>query len=247
MPLKLIVDSLDGIDDASKALYVQKDGKYHLDVDGLPDTSTLEKTLKTVRAERENFERELKDIRNKFSGIKDPDQVRKLLEQIESDEEAALIASGKVSEVVQKRTEKHMAAMQAKVDAALAQEQAAIKKANVFTERVLKGQVAQEAMALEVFDKALDDVWLRAKAIFVLDDEGAAVAKDSKGEVILGKDGKTPFTINEWMTELKEKAPHLFKNVNSGGGTRKPRESGKSSEDALPARERLRIARERRT
>jgi len=247
MPLKLVTDSLDGIDDASKSLYIKKDdGKFHLDVDGLPDTSTLEKTLRTVRGERETFERELKEIRQKFAGIKDPEQVKKLMQQLENDEEAALIASGKVSEVVQRRTEKHMAAIQAKLDAAIASEQAAIKKASVFTERVLKGQVAQEAMALEVFDKALDDIWLRAKAQFVLDDTGTAVAKDEKGEIILGKDGKSPFTIQEWMTELKEKAPHLFKVTNSGGGARKQRESGKD-ETNLPARERLRIARERRS
>lgn len=247
MPLALTVETLDGLDDAVKTLYVEKGGKFHLDVTGIPDTSTLEGTLKKVRDEREAAQKQLKDLQTKFQGIKDPDQVRKLLEQFENDEEAALIANGKVGEVVQRRTEKHMAAMQAKVDEAIAAEKAANNRASLFTERVLKGQVAQEAMALKVFEGALDDVWLRAKMLFSIDEKGQAISVDDKGEIVLGKDGKTPFTITEWLTELKEKAPHLFENTNSGGGNRKQNTGKKTDSNNLPAHEKLRMARENGT
>jgi hypothetical protein len=39
--LKFMVDSIDGLDDSVKALYEQKDGKYQLKVEGLPDVAGL--------------------------------------------------------------------------------------------------------------------------------------------------------------------------------------------------------------
>lgn len=42
MSLKLVLDSLDGVDEATQKLYKEKDGKFHLQVDGLPDVAGYE-------------------------------------------------------------------------------------------------------------------------------------------------------------------------------------------------------------
>ena len=54
MALKLTVDTLDGIDESHHALYAEKDGKFHLDVDGVEDTTGLKSALdKERKANRE--------------------------------------------------------------------------------------------------------------------------------------------------------------------------------------------------
>jgi hypothetical protein len=61
MALKLILDTLDGLDDAVKALYGQKDGKFHLNVEGVEDVSGLKNKIKELtdetKAEREKRQR----------------------------------------------------------------------------------------------------------------------------------------------------------------------------------------------
>ncbi|KAA0970303.1 hypothetical protein FPY71_07200 [Aureimonas fodinaquatilis] len=57
MPLKLVLDSLDGLDDTTRALYSEKDGKFRLDVEGVEDTEGLKRKnaelLAETKSERE--------------------------------------------------------------------------------------------------------------------------------------------------------------------------------------------------
>ena len=49
-----------------------------------------------------------------------------------------------------------------------------------------------------------------AKGVFVTDDEGNVVALDADGDVVFGKDGKSPLQAAEWLDGLKERMPNLF-------------------------------------
>ena len=60
MALKLTLDSLDGVDEAHKALYVEQDGKFKLAVDGLEDTSGLKSALEKERKARREAEQRAK-------------------------------------------------------------------------------------------------------------------------------------------------------------------------------------------
>jgi hypothetical protein len=75
-----------------------------------------------------------------------------------------------------------------------------------------------------VVDTALDDLVLRARSTYTLD-KGQPVPKNEKGEVIYGKDGTTPMSIDDWMTGLKKTAPHLFRG-SSGSGANGGRNNG---------------------
>lgn len=53
MALKTVVDTLDGLDEAVKALYTETDGKFVLDLDGVdehPDVSNLKSAYERVKA-----------------------------------------------------------------------------------------------------------------------------------------------------------------------------------------------------
>lgn len=60
MALKLTLDSLDGLDEGTKGLYAEKDGKYRLDVEGIEDTSGLKSALEKERTARRELEKRAK-------------------------------------------------------------------------------------------------------------------------------------------------------------------------------------------
>ncbi len=64
MALQFKLANLDGLDDAVKSLYTEKDGSFTLGVDGLPeveDVSGLKTALSTERENRKALEKRLKD------------------------------------------------------------------------------------------------------------------------------------------------------------------------------------------
>lgn len=174
--------------------------------------------LKGKNSELIGEQKKLKESLAKFDGI-DPDAVRTILNNFADQEEAKLIADGKIDEVLQKRTER----MKANHDKELAKLQGDLEKQQTrlakFADRALNAAVREVGADLSIHKSAYDDAMLRAKAMFDVDDDGNAVAKDG----VFGKDGK-PLTLKEWFTDMKETAPHWFPapsgsgSQNGGGG-----------------------------
>lgn len=70
--IKLTVEKLDDVAEALRSLYVERDGKFELDAEGLPEIRTA---LREANAEAKN-------LRLKFKGI-DPEEVATMREQFE--------------------------------------------------------------------------------------------------------------------------------------------------------------------
>ncbi|ODT09445.1 MAG: hypothetical protein ABS35_42970 [Kaistia sp. SCN 65-12] len=113
MALKALLASLDGIDDATKALYVEKDGKFILDVEtvegfALEDVSGLKTALGKERTARENAER----LTAAFKDI-DPAKAKEALAKVEEwgnldpSKEADKIANSKFEAAKTQLLEKH--------------------------------------------------------------------------------------------------------------------------------------------
>lgn len=165
--------------------------------------------LKSKNAELLGTIKQQKDNLSRFDGI-DPDAVRGILQRFSDDEEAKLIAEGKIDEVLNKRTER----MRADVDKQIAAANERADKAEAFSgkfrDRVLGDAIRGAALKAGALAGAADDIILRARGTFTLNDDGEAVAVDGEGNPVLGKDGKTPLAPAEWIESLKETAPHLF-------------------------------------
>ncbi|RSE51003.1 hypothetical protein EGT75_18995, partial [Acinetobacter baumannii] len=99
MSLPFIVDSLDAIKEEHRALYVEENGKFRLDLEGYEDPKGLKSALQSERDAAKNAKLELQKLQKQFEGI-DPEIVKKVFAQIDQDEEAKLIAEGKVNEVI---------------------------------------------------------------------------------------------------------------------------------------------------
>lgn len=123
MPLELTIDSLDAVDETVRPLYVEKGGKFHLDVNGLPDTGKLTRALESERKAKADYEARLRQ----YSGV-DVDRYQQLLSESEKHQQEAADRERKELEA-RGQYEKALADREAAHKAALERETAATRKA----------------------------------------------------------------------------------------------------------------------
>lgn len=167
--------------------------------------------LKAKNGEVIGDNKKLKEQLAQFDGI-DPEVVKAVLKNFADNEEAKLIAEGKIDEVLSKRTER----MKAAHDKEMAKLQEALEAANAraakFTDRVLGDAVRAAGADAGIHKTAFEDAIARARDVFEVADDGEAVAKDG----VFGKDGK-PLSLKEWFEGMKDSAPHWFPAPQGGG------------------------------
>jgi len=173
--------------------------------------SELLGTIKSTKSELDQF-------KTQFEGL-DIESVKALLHKASEDEETRLIAEGKLDEVVTKRTERLRADLDKQLQAEKDRADKAEAFANQFKDKVLSDSIREAATKAGALPEASEDIILRARSTFQLNEHGEAVAVDRDGEIIYGKDGKTPLSPLEWAESLRENAPHLWPRAQGAGQT----------------------------
>ncbi len=253
MALAQTVDTLDKLPESQRGWYAEADGKFVLDLNKveIDDTSALKKALSTEREAVKQAKAAAKlavdEAMKAFEGI-DPVKTRALLAKFDNEEEAALIAAGKVDDVIARRMAKRDAELQRQLETAKGETEAAKGTANKFRDRVLDNHIRAAAAKAGIHAFAVEDALLRARSLFTLDDKGDAIQVGPDGAPVLGKDGKTAFTPAEWLETMKETAPHWFPVAGSGGGAGGSGGAGAGGKtirreafDALPPAERAKV------
>ncbi len=165
-----------------------------------------------------NTKTELEGFKTQFEGL-DIEAVKGLLTKVGQDEETKLIAEGKLDEVITRRTER----LRGDYDKQLAAEKSRADKAEAFaakySDKVLADSIRAAAIKAGALPEAAEDIILRARGTFKLSEDGEAIATDRDGEVIYGKDGKTPLSPLEWAESLRETATHLWPRAQGAGPT----------------------------
>lgn len=213
--LKLSVDSLDGIDDAIKGLYVEKDGKFALQVEGIEDTSGLKSALQKERVQREAAEKQRKSW-DKLG--KTPDEIQEMLDAQAKADEARALEAGNFDSVKRQMNEKHAA----EIAAIRASEDALRQK---YKSRILDA----EAVSAIAAAKGVPDLLMPIVQRFTkVDDNDNAVVVDAKGDPRVNGKGE-PLTISDLVLELR--ASEIYGRAfdasgHSGSGT--PPSSGKT-------------------
>lgn len=72
MALKVLLETLDGVDDATKLLYTERDGKFVLDVEGIddhPDVSNLKNAYSRTKEDREKAKTEAAALKAKIADL----------------------------------------------------------------------------------------------------------------------------------------------------------------------------------
>lgn len=187
--------------------------------------------LKSKNSELLGKVKEAQSNLQRFDGI-DPDAVRTILSKFASDEEAALLAKGEIDTVLNKRTERMQSENAKLVKAEQEARERAEAKAGKLAARTLAGAIRDAALKAGALPEAMEDIVLRGGGTWRLNDDGEPVAMNGD-EVVLGKDGKTPLTPQEWAESLRETAPHLWPKAQgtnapgSGSGPRGTSNKGK--------------------
>ena len=203
---------------------------------GLKATNAALKTEKQVALDRAKL----------FDGL-DVDELKSFHAQFKDSEDLKLIKDGKIDEVLLRRNAKLIEDTAKQVKAAQDERDAEKAKNGKFAQRVLNDSIRAAAINAGVHKHAIEDALLAARLDFTLDNDGNPVQMKD-GEVVLGKNGKSPFSPDEWMAQRVETKPHWFPSGNSGsdpGNSNNGNAGGKTMRraayDALSPREQGKI------
>jgi hypothetical protein len=214
MALKAVVDSVDDLPEDVKAEYVERDGKFHLQVEGMKTQADIDRLQSALTKERNDH----KAIKEKFSvlGDRDPTEVVTLLDRIPELEAAAQgkLDDEKINQIVETRVKSKIAPVERERDqlkTQLAEKDGLIEGFTTKEKtRTIHDKVRAAAAKAKVLPEALDDALLLADRQFEVDESGNVVTKDGVG-VTPGVDPEV------WFTDLQQKRPHWW-GPSQGGG-----------------------------
>lgn len=202
--LSYYVDNLDNIPETLQEHYTQEDDGYVLNVAGV----TTKKKLDEFRDNNKKLQDELEKLK-----FVDVDEYKNLKAAAEKDATKGLVQEHDVEQLVTTRVtemrdvhSKEVAKLNKQLEASTAQLQTLL----------IDNSVTQTASKRHVKEGAIDDVLLRAKNVFRVEN-GEVTGYDSEGNKAYNKDGDA-LTIDDWINALEKQAAHLFQD-STGAGT----------------------------
>ena len=235
MALKLIVDKIDDIDENFRSLYVERDGKFHLDAEGFEEHPTVSKYKQQQEAAR-RAERAMKSQIEKWEKLgKSDEEIAALIAAEEATKQTALEQKGQWEELKKQMNEKHQLDIK-KWESLTEAEKQNNNKLKAKLERYLVDSKATAAIAAAEGEPELL-LPIVKRFIKVSEDEDGefytSIVDDKGGARVNGKGD--PLTIDELLAEMKssEKLGRAFKASGSSGGGSSP--GGGSNPKTTPA------------
>ena len=210
MPLKYKYTGKGEIPAEHAALYVERDGAFYLDAEGVVDKAKADE----MRNHNIELRKQIEDRDARFAGV-DPDEFRRLAEEKRKLE---LQAQGHKPEEIDKLVTDRLKTLKADWDK---QQAAVANERDALLVRLSAIQIDQGVITAAtkrgLRPTAIPDITARARTVFKLVN-GAPQAFEADGKSVrYGKDGITPMTLEEWVDAQVSDAPHLFES-NAGGG-----------------------------
>lgn len=226
------VESLDGIDDAVKGLYAEADGKFRLNISGLPkpeDTTGLKKALEAERRRAKGAEA--------YTRLgKTPEEIQELLSAQERAEEERKKKAGDFEALRKQDAEKHQKALkdfEGELEAARASERSAIIS-HQLTTALAKAGATEDGLEF------LPDRLASRIKIETVDGKRVTRIVQADGETpMAGSDSRGLATFDDLAKEIMTKHPGLFKSDRPGGGGTPPNKgpAGGGSGKTMPRSE----------
>lgn len=239
--LKPILDTIDGLDAAISVLYIEKDGKYRLDIEGgfktTEEVTGLTTALNKERDARSKLEKQVK----KFEGIENPEDALKAIETLKNLDQKKLIDAGEVEKVKAEVTK----AMQSKIDEL---QSIVAEKDVILTKELIGGRFARSKFIADKMAIPHDLVEARFGQNFKIEN-GKVVAYDQHGNQIYSHDRPGELAdFEEALNVMVEQYPYkdsILKgsSATGGGATPNGHGTGKTNWHELSPIERLTAAR----
>ena len=216
MALKYRIEMREEIPAEQAALYVERDGAFYADVEGVVEKSKADE----LRAKVDEFRKtslakaqEYDAFKARFEGI-EPEEVRKLADEKRRLEEEKQLKAGEVERVWENRMKNLKAEGDKQLATVTGERDALHTQLSVI--QIDQG-VTNAATKRGLKPTAIPDITARARNVFKLVN-GVPRAFEADGTTVrYGRDGVTPMTLEEWVDHQTTDAPHLFES-NAGGG-----------------------------
>ena len=226
MALKYKYTGKDQIPAEHAGLYVERDGAFFLDAEGVTEKVKADE----LRNNNIELRKQIEDFTTRFDGI-NPDEVRRLAEEKRKLE---LQAQGHKPEEIDKLVTERLKGLKADWDKQFA---AVTGERDSLTTRLTAIQIDQgiitAATKRGLRPTAIPDITSRARLVFKLVN-GAPQAFEADGKTVrYGRDGITPMTLEEWVDAQVADAPHLFESNAGGGAAGNPAGGGTGSQRSV--------------
>ena len=213
MSLKVVVDTLDNVDEKFHELYTERDGKFHLTgVEGLKTQEDINRLQTSLNKERADH-KALKD-RVKLLGDRKIEDVITELDRI-PELEAASKDGKNVDELVEAKIKTRLSPIERerdKLKEELAQKEATIADYSAKDRtRKIHDSVREAISKQQGFQStAIEDALFMAERVFEIDEQGNVIAKENVGVT----PGVNPLV---WLQEIQTTRPHWW-GPSMGGG-----------------------------
>lgn len=243
MGLQLVVDKLDGVPENFRELYTEKDGKFHLSVDGIEDTGPLKRALEAERTRAKALE--VQAAAWKRMG-KTPDEIEALVEAARIAEENKLTQAGEWDKLKAQMNAKHDEALKG-LKTQLDVKDGEIKSMRGTLESHLVDMTATAAIAAA---KGVPELLLPQvqKFVRVVEQDGRYSTKvvDGKGDPRFNARGE-PLTVEDLIAEMKvnEVYGRAFEGSGNSGSGMRPNNGGGGSAHGINKRSEFKTEQER--
>jgi hypothetical protein len=213
-PLVAVVDTLEDVPEAVRGYYVERDGKFALQVQGMKTQADVDAVLTLLNKEK-GLHKTLQD-RVKLLGDRRIEDIPAMLDRIPELEAHQTTGTDeeRVNRLVEARINARLGPVQRDLDAARNQLTERDQQIEQFQAadrtRTVHDKVRDAATKAKLLPEAVDDAILLADRVFEVTEDGRVVTKDNVGVT----PGIEPAA---WLTDIQAKRPHWW-GPSTGGG-----------------------------
>ncbi len=233
-----------------QALYTERDGNYHLAVEGMvsdAEVAGLKSNTAKALEEKKKAQAELAEL---LAKVGDPEKAAEALKKLQDMEDKDLSDKGKWDELFEKRTERMRADHDSQVKKLIEELDSAKGTIQTLTgklsEKVVESGVLEALTAQKIpITKAVRNLALsEARSMFTINDKGDPEARDKDGALRFGKDAKSPFGFGDFAAEfIASYADELWNDQGGGASNGGPKLGNKENWNKMSPTERLNAAR----
>lgn len=236
MALKLIVKTIEEVDEAMRPLYIERDGAFHLDAEGFDDHPLVVKSKSNLEAARRS-ERAMKSQIDRWEKLgKSDEEIAALIATEEANKQTALEAKGQWEELKKQMNDRHLLEIKKWEGLTEAEKQNNTKLRGKLERYLIDAKATAAIAAAEGEPELLLPIVKRFMKVTEDPDTGefsTSIVDDKGGARVNGKGD--PLTVDELLTEMKssEKLGRAFKASGASGGGSSP--GGGSNPKLIPA------------
>lgn len=213
MTLAYVVENLDDVDAAFHAEYIQRDGKFYLDVTGVKSAEEFT-TVHNALAKERNEHKTTKTALKAYGGVSAEEVTANMARLQELELTGGKVDDATVSKLVETRLQQKVAPLERQVG-----ELTEVNK-NLVSERdSLQGQITRTTMVegiraiakkVGLRDTAIEDAVMLGSMHLEVTENGVVTKSDISGVT----PGLSPET---WLVDMRTKRPHWFEESFGGG------------------------------